>query len=404
MAQTILFVDEEKFVLKALKRSFRKMREDWDMRFAGNPSEALAALEDAPVDVIVTETVFTNDSGIDFLQAVREKHPQCVRIILSGYADRNVVLQSVDLAHQYLSKPCDDDDLKATITRAFVMKELLDNDAIKQIVSRIDSLPSVPALYIELVEELESEDASIAKIGDIVSKDMGLTAKLMKLINSSFFGLPQRVTSPAKAVSLLGMDLVKAIVLTAGTFEKFRKLKFAGFSMDQMWQHAFTCAAYCKLIAQTSGLDRKAADTAFMSGLLHDIGILLIAAHLPDEFSRILQSVNKNGQPMDAAEMQVIGTTHAAIGAYLLGLWGLPDAIIEAAAYHHTPSHKPSRGLSPAVITHVADALANAGPCIQDPKGIVDNLDYEYLDRIGLLDDLKAWRSDCAAYFQETLN
>ena len=404
MMQTILFVDEEKFILKALKRSFRKMRKEWDMQFAGNPSEALAALDASPVDVIVTETMFTNQSGVDFLQAVREKHPRCVRIILSGYADRNVVLKSVDLAHQYLAKPCEDDDLKATITRAFMMKELLDNDAIKQVVSKIDSLPSVPSLYIELVEELESEDASIVKIGEIVSKDPGLTANLLKLINSSFFGLPQRITSPAKAVSLLGMDIVKAIVLTSGTFEKFRKLKFTGFSMNKMWQHAFTCAAYCKLITQASGLGRKEADTAFMGGLLHDIGILLVAAHLPGEFSRILQIVDKNGESMHAAEMQVIGTTHAAIGAYLLGLWGLPDPIIDAAAFHHTPSNKPSKGPSPHIVTHIADALAHAGDRIQDPKGIIDGIDYEYLGRIGLLDDLKAWRADCAGYFQETLD
>ena len=340
---TILFVDEEKYVHKAILRSFRKMRAEWDMRFAAGPSEALAALKSAPVDVVVTETVFTEQSGIDFLQIVRNEHPESLRIILSGYADRDVVLQYVDLAHQYLAKPCEDEALKATIARAFMMKELLDNESIKQVISKIDSLPSVPALYIELVEELKSEEASIAKIGDIVAKDMGLLVKILKLVNSSFFGRPQRISNPAKAVSLLGLDIVKAIVLTCGTFDKFAKVKRPGFSMDQMWQHAYTCAVFGKIIAQNAGLDRKVTDTAFTAGLLHDIGILLIATHLPDGFSRVLKYVRQHQTTMATAEMQVIGTTHAAIGAYLLGLWGLPESIIDAVSLHHHPGRRPGR-------------------------------------------------------------
>jgi HD-like signal output (HDOD) protein/CheY-like chemotaxis protein len=399
---TILFVDEEKFVLKALQRSFRKMRAEWDLRFAGNPSEALAALESTPMDVIVTETVFSDQSGLDFLALVRDQHPNSVRIILSGYADHNIVLQSVDLAHQYLAKPCEDDALKATITKAFMMKKLLDNDAIKQVVSKIDSLPSVPALYMELVQELESEDASISRVGDIIAKDMGLTVKLLKLVNSSFFGLPQRVTNPAKAVSLLGTEIVKAVVLTSGTFEKFKKLKFTGFSMDRMWEHAFTCAVFAKIIAQVKSLDRKQIDTAFMAGLLHDIGILLIAAHLPDEFTRILDLVQERGATtMAEAEMEVIGTSHAAVGAYLLGLWGLPDAIIDAVAYHHTPSQKETQEIHWALITHVANGLALAGPGLATPDAVVDGIDYEYLQRSNLLPELRVWKQACARYAAE---
>jgi HD-like signal output (HDOD) protein len=400
-APTILFVDEEKFVLKALQRSFRKMGGEWDMRFAGHPAEALQTLQTAPVDVVVTETVFTNQSGIDFLKVVREQHPQSVRIILSGYTDRNVVLQSVDLAHQYLAKPCEDDALKATITRAFMMKKLLDNNAIKQVVSRIDALPSVPALYLELVEELKSEDASIAKIGEIISRDMGLTVKILKLVNSSFFGLPQHISNPSKAVSLLGMDIVKAVVLASGTFDNFKKLKFTGFSMDQMWQHAFLCAAFSKIIAQAAGLERKAVDTAFMASLLHDIGVLLIATHLPDEFTRILQYMQKHQTGMNAAEMQIIQTSHAAIGAYLLGLWGLPEAIIESAAYHHTPNARALKELDIPIITHVANSLANAGPALSNPKAVIDTLDYADLQQAGLLADLEIWRRACAEYAQD---
>jgi putative nucleotidyltransferase with HDIG domain len=401
MGKTILFVDEEQFVRKALKRSFRKMRDEWDMTFAGSPDEALAALQKTPSDVVVTETVFSGQDGLNFLSTVREKHPQSVRIILSGYASQDVVLKSVNIAHQYLSKPCEDATLKATIARAFLMKKLLDNEALKQVVSKIDSLPSVPSLYLELVEELKSEDASIDKIGEIISKDMGMTAKILKLVNSSFFGLRQHISNPAKAVSLLGIDMIKAIVLSAGMLEKFRKLKFPGFSIEQMWEHAMVSAAFAKVIAQDAEMKRKEVDTVFMAALLHDIGKLLIAAHMPDRFAEILAQVRQQNRTMGEAETDIIGTSHAAIGAYLLGLWGLPDPIIDAAAFHHEPGGKPISGLNTTIITHVASALANAGADIDDMDTAVRGLDYEFLENNNFLHPLSGWRKACAAHIND---
>jgi putative nucleotidyltransferase with HDIG domain len=401
MTKTILFVDEEQFIRKALKRSFRNMRDEWDMTFAGSPDEALAALRNRPSDVVVTETVFSGQDGLDFLSAVRDEHPQSVRIILSGYASQDIVLQSVNIAHQYLSKPCEDETLKATIARAFIMKNLLDNEALKQVVSKIDSLPSVPSLYLELVEELKSEDASIDKIGQILAKDMGLTAKILKLVNSSFFGLRQHISNPAKAVSLLGIDMIKAIVLSAGTLEKFRNLKFPGFSIEQMWEHAMVSAAFAKIIAQDAEMERKEVETVFMAALLHDIGKLLIASHMPSRFAEILAQVKQHKRTMGDAEMDIIGTSHAAIGAYLLGLWGLPDPIIDAAAFHHEPDSKPASGLNAIIITHVANALANAGPKIDDMDAIVEGLDYKFLDNTSLLPQLNAWRKKCAVHIND---
>lgn len=401
MTQTILFVDEEKFVHKALKRSFRKMREKWDMHFAAGPSEALEILNKNSIEVIVTETIFQGQSGFDFLKAVREEHPHSVRIILSGYSDRNVVLKTVDLAHQYLAKPCDDDTLKATIDRAVLIKKLLDHQPLKKIVSQIDSLPSLPALYVELVEELKSEDASIEKIGEIISKDIGLSAKIIKLVNSSFFGLRQQITNPAKAVSLLGLDLIKAIVLTSGTFDKFNKLKYPGFSLEQIWEHAMLTGTFAKIMARQSGLDRKDADTVFMAGLLHDVGKLLIAAHLPDSFSKINGLASWNSISMADAEIEVIGTTHGGVGAYLLGLWGLPDAILEAVAFHHTPSKMASTSSYCSGIVHVANALAGSGQASYQSQGIIDGLDYEYLQEADLLPNLELWKSACTDYLTD---
>jgi putative nucleotidyltransferase with HDIG domain len=398
MTQTILFIDEEKFVLNALKRSFRKMRQEWDMRFADGPAEALKILANESIEVIVSETIFQGQSGLDFLEMVRQGHPHSVRIILSGYSDRNVVLKSVDLAHQYLAKPCEDEELKATINRAFMIKKLISHQGLKEIVSRIDSLPTLPATYIELVQELETEDSSIEKIGDIISKDIGLTTKILKMVNSSFFGLRQQITAPNKAVSMLGLDLVKAMALSSGTFDKFKHLKVPGFSLDKMWQHAMLTSAFAKIIAQKGGLERRDTDTVFMAGLLHDVGKLLIAAHLPDSFAVINKLAEKISIPIFEAEEKVIGTNHSSIGAYLLGLWGLPQAIFDATAFHHNHHNWSEAKLNPAAIIHIANALAECGEDIHQPQGIVNGLDYAYLKKANLLESLIQWKAACADY------
>lgn len=396
-SNAILFVDEEQYVRKALQRSLRDMRGEWNMRFAAGPSEALACMAKERVDVLITEMVFTDGtSGLSFLTAVRERYPQIARIILSGYVDRDITLQTVDLAHQFLAKPCEDDDLRNTIAKAFLMRALLSHEPLKQLVSRIDSLPSLPSLYAELVEALKSEESSVQQIGDTISKDPGLTAKMLKMVNSSFFGLFQRVSSPAKAVSLLGLDLVQTIVLASGTFEKFNALKLKGLSIERMWDHAMATALVAKTIARAAGLSRADVDTAFMAGLLHDIGKLLIAAHMPDAYRSVVAEMDRSGCSPACAENRIIGTTHAAIGAYLLGLWGLPDPIIESVAFHHTPGERSLEHLNAIGITHIADGFANAGGHLGNPGALSDKLDWAYIERVGLVDTIPAWQAICS--------
>jgi putative nucleotidyltransferase with HDIG domain len=396
-SKSILFVDGEQYVRKALKRSLRDMRGQWAMHFAGEPGEALQIMARGTVDVLITEMVFAGGpGGLEFLGIVRDHHPNTVRIILSGYVDRDITLQTVDLAHQFLAKPCDDDDLKGTIARAFLVRDLLRHEPLKRLTARIDSLPSLPALYAELVEALASEESSVQQVGAIIAKDPGLTAKILKVVNSSFFGLPQKVSTPDKAVGLLGLDLVQTIVLASGTFDKFEKVRLRGFSIEQMWDHAMATALMAKIIAREARLDPTEVDTAFMAGLLHDIGKLIVAANMPDDYHAVVAYMVANDCGMASAEHRIIGTTHAAIGAYLLGLWGLPDPIIQAVARHHTPGTSSSQGLAADGITHIADAFANAGCHLGGTVAQDSRLDWTFVERAGLTGTIDAWQALCA--------
>ncbi|MBI5064368.1 MAG: HDOD domain-containing protein [Desulfatitalea sp.] len=333
---------------------------------------------------------------MDFLEAVRQAYPHAVRIVLSGYADRNVLLKSADLAHQYIVKPCDDDTLRATIARAFMLKELLDQAPLKQVLTRIGALPSLPARYDELAAALNAEETSVQRVADIVEKEPGLVAKLLQLVNSSFFGRPQRITSAVKAVSLLGLDLVRAVVLASGTFDQFKRLKGKAITIEAMWAHAAATAAIAKTIAQAAGLDAKAIDTAFTCGLLHDIGKLLIAAHLSGPFKEITARMRREGGSMAASEMAIIGTTHAAVGAYLLGLWGLPEPLVKAVAGHHSPDTQGNGTLDMVTITHIANGFAKAGKGLADPRSPLEDLDYAFLQTAGLAEAVAQWRMLCA--------
>ena len=195
---------------------------------------------------------------------------------------------------------------------------------------------------------------------------------------------------------MLGLDLIKAIVLSSGTFDKFKNLKYPGFSLEQMWAHAMLTGAFAKFIAKEEGHGRQDSDTAFMAGILHDIGKLLIAAHLPDSFGVINKLSEKMSMSTADAEMKVIGTTHAGIGVYLLGLWGLPDSILLATAYHHMPARNSATGLHPTTIVHIADALAKSGDDIHSPQGTIEGLDYDYLQASGHLASLAHWKAVCA--------
>jgi HD-like signal output (HDOD) protein/CheY-like chemotaxis protein len=394
----ILFVDEEPQMLRALQRSFRKYREEWEPEFVENAAGAMEVLSSKSFDILITETRFKGMGGLELLEKVRERFPKIARIILSGYTDRDVILKSTGIAHQYLSKPCDDDDIKSAINKALMIRDLLKNDSLKSVVSKIDSLPSLPSLYMEIVSELRSDDPSIQKVGEIVARDLGMTAKILQLVNSSFFGLPQRVSTAETAVTLLGIDIVKAIALTSGAFSKFERAKFPGFSVDALWNHGLKTGGFSKVIAQNEKLERKIADAGFMAGLLHDIGKVLIAANFPEIFSQIAETSKNRGMSFYKAELELMGATHAEVGAYLLGLWGLPENIVEAVAFHHNPQMSKDVSISPLTVIHAANGIEKGLERTLSAEPSTDDLDLEYMEALGLSQRIPAWTEACASH------
>ncbi|HLA96697.1 MAG TPA: response regulator, partial [Pyrinomonadaceae bacterium] len=189
----ILFVDDEPNILEGLQRMLRPLRHEWQMSFANSGAEALALFENEHIDVVVSDMKMPGMDGSELLYAIMQKYPHVIRIILSGYSEKEMVIKTVGTAHQYLSKPCDADILKATVMRVSALRDLLTDETLRRLVSQLPSIPSLPLLYTELIDELGKNEPSTRTVGEIVKKDIGMTVKILQIVNSAFFGLRRRL-------------------------------------------------------------------------------------------------------------------------------------------------------------------------------------------------------------------
>jgi HD-like signal output (HDOD) protein len=394
MKRRILFVDDEPMVLNGLQRTLRKMRRDWDMTFVGSGREALDALGKKPMDVIVSDLRMPEMDGGRLLAEVKQQHPQVVRIILSGQLDQEMTLKSVQLAHQSLSKPCDAEVLKHTLAKLFALRDFLSDDSIKSIISQIESLPSMPSIYTEIVSEMQSDDPAIKKVGEIISKDISMTAKILQMVNSAFFGLFQKIKSPEQAVMMLGMETIKALVLSVKIFSEFNQNSFSWFNIDELFNHSLAVSVYAKTIIKNENLDQGLINNSMMAGLLHDLGKLILATNFEKSYRQVLAEAQGTGKnPLDL-EYEAFGTSHAEIGAYLMGLWRLENSIIEAIAFHHLPARSMSQNIGLLAAVHVGDALDYEART-SSPENTQLQCDTEYLDKLEITGRIPQWRQAC---------
>ncbi|HWB09264.1 MAG TPA: response regulator [Pirellulales bacterium] len=386
----VLFVDDEPGVLDGLRRMLRAWRNEWETAFANSGSDALALLSERPFDVIVSDMRMPGMDGAQLLDEVSRRWPGMVRIILSGQADRESVLRCVGPTHQYLSKPCDANQLKATVERALALRQWMAEPSIQQLIAKITSLPSLPTLYTQLVAELQSPDCSLTRIGEIVSRDMAMTAKVMQLVNSSYFGLRQRVGTPQQAASVLGTEVLRALVLSVSVFSPPSGRATLGPEVDYLFDHSLAVGTLARALARLAGGGATLVNDSFVAGVVHDIGKLVLAQNLAEHYAKVVQTVRLEQTPWYVAEADILGCTHAEVGAYLLGLWGFPDVLIEAVAFHHTPRRCGRQSFCAATTVHLANCWTHerAG---NDGRAFLQ-VDEDYLATVGCRDKLTAWR------------
>jgi putative nucleotidyltransferase with HDIG domain len=350
----ILFVDDEAPILNGLRVRLHRMRTKWDMQFAESGALAIETLERMHVDVVVTDMRMPGMDGAELLRIVRDRWPDAIRIVLSGYAELQQVVRLVPYAHQYYSKPCEAGQLENLIERCLKLHEMLRQPTLRAIVGRISKLPAIPQVYARLQQMLTNDDTTPREVAQLISTDAAITAKLLQLVNSAFFRLARRITGIEQAVNHLGFASIRNLVLSAEVFSSWPAQGPKGVvCIDKLQSHVHQVAAAARALA--AGTPK--ADDALLAGLLHDIGYWILSDECRTELSESVALAVAENIPLHQAETRIIGASHAQVGAYLLGLWGLPYPVIEAVAHHHTPESVPQSEFDPVAAVAIAHAL-----------------------------------------------
>ena len=388
MKKRVLFVDDEPLVLQALQRLLRPMREQWEMEFVDGGAKTLECLEATPCDAVVSDMMMPGMNGVQLLQRIRSQWPGTIRIVLSGHAEQQLAIQCVGVAHQFLSKPCDTEVLRSTIVRAMELGFAVRSEPLLNIVGRLEHLPSLRAVSMKLLRLLDNPTSTTMEIGALMESDTALAAQILKIANSAFFGLARSVNKPSDAVAYLGFDTLKAIVLTAGFLDQAGLDKSCGYSLEAAADHAQMVGAAARAIAETEHGSRAFGDECFIAGLLHDIGKLVLARNLPSEFA-VVASADQGLH--SHLEQEMFGASHAAVGAYLMGLWGLPNSVVEAIRLHHSPSEYSLKRFTTLTSVHVADQFV--ARLSTECGSASAPLDEGYLSSLGLADRIPVWRA-----------
>jgi HD-like signal output (HDOD) protein len=337
--------------------------------------------------------------GAELLRHIQRDYPAAARIVLSGQAERESIMRALPVTHQFLHKPCDGDTLRAVIEQTHNLHKLMQNPALTALVGKLERIPAVPTTYTELSRLAQDPKADAASFAKVIEMDAAVCAKVLQLVNSAYFGLGQKIVSIRPAVTYLGVEIIKSLVLSSTSFSDKAISEVKGFSPDRLQHHSMLTALLAKKIVANPQL----AEAAFTAGLLHDIGALVLLHAAPPDYVRALDRKKELNGDAAAAEREIFGVTHAEVGAYLLGLWGIPFPIVEAVAFHHRPNEvsPESRPLVGAIhiasglvdeMTDAAKASVAATPSLDSSARI----DVTFLREAGLEDVLKKGRGEAA--------
>ena len=312
----ILFVDDEPRILQGLRRLLFSRRQEWKASFAGGGDEALRLLAAEQVDVLVSDVRMPGMTGVELLRRVRSDHPAAVRVLLSGQVAPDTALEPTEVAHRFLSKPSDPALL-------FDLLEQLDRFCAevpitsREIVTSISGLPCAPERVAAFQRALGAGEPDIDSAITIAAADLGMTAKLLQLVNSSFLGAAQPTTDVGEAVRHLGVDVLRTLSESLDIFGRPTAV-VPGFSVT-----ALGGAGRANASRRLGPIGHPDHATV----VLEEVGQLVLSASCPDRLAADLTEANQSDEPLHELDLRNDHLSHGDIGRHLLALWGLPEAV-----------------------------------------------------------------------------
>ena len=362
---------------------------EYEVFTAASGVEGLKFLEHTPVDIVVSDLVMPAMNGHEFMTTVAQDHPESMRIVISAHEDQLTVAQCLMFGHRYFSKPFDLKNLAAILKRICHLKHQVGSEKLKKIISGLGTLPTPPRIYSRLNEALNSTYSSIEDIGGIVQEDAGLTLKLLQIANSAYFAVSRRVVTPMEAVQIVGLEILRGLVLCIHAFKFYQNRSIRSVSATELWDHSMRTAMAARRLAKFERLPDYQCEETFVSGLLHDIGKLVLAANADEEYQSVMRRARNDGVSATEVELELFGATHAQVGAYLLGLWGLPEPIVSTVELHHSLASIRTEGFSPVTAIHIAQ-------CLEPSPYRIERIDTHYLRQIGVENRAVEWQNALA--------
>ncbi len=364
--------------------------ESWVVVGAASGGAALAEAQKQPFNVVVANHDLPDLSGAELLNRLRVANPETLRFIAADAALKEKVMCHVLGGHQFLAVPFDRATLKISIERSLAADYGM-SSSLRELVGRIRTFPTIPSLYVEVVNALQNPNATTADIGAIIARDMAMTTKLVQVLNSAYFGLPRTITDPTEAVGILGFETIKSLIMTIKLLSQYDKVKPVYFSIDNIWRHSTNVARTARVMALLETGDTDCSGAAYTAGLMHDLGKVILAANFDDQYHGAHAVARKQQIPLWEVEKDIFGATHGEIGAYMLALWGMSAEVVKVAALHHHPLRAGDKTFTALTAVHVANALEYGGNPDADglPAPVVD---AAYLQELGLEERVELWR------------
>jgi HD-like signal output (HDOD) protein len=388
-ALRILYLEESPELVAELVNELRQHK-FWEVAHAENLEEARNLARKQPVDVALLSATMPDTDPVQVAEELTQLHPKLTTFILAPDAESGGGLAYASGRFQFLPKPCNPQALISAVERTALLVSWLNNNTTLALVSGLHSLPTIPSNYQGVIRTIHSPDSSIQDIGEAISKDMGITSRVLQVANSAYYGYSKKITSPTEAAQLLGIETLRSLVRYTHVLNNFPQTPASNAIFDKVWRHSIGVAAIARRIAMLETNNETLAEEAFTAGLLHDIGKLILIGIKPDEYKEVIRQAAEAKTPIHLLERIKLGTTHAETGGYLLSLWGIPFPILEAVAWHHFPGECKERTFSSLTAVHIAD-VADHRRTNRDNIKAVPALDERYLMEVGVAEKVKDW-------------